>query len=161
MINLVPMIESDFQSYHDKAIDEYAGENVESGRWSVDEAYESAKKTYQKLLPDGLATPNHYLYTLTDKTTQVSVGMLWFALEEKMGQHIAFIYDIAIYSDFRRQGYASQTLTALEDHIQIHGVQQISLHVFGHNQGARALYKKFGYVETSIMMSKSLDVDEG
>jgi RimJ/RimL family protein N-acetyltransferase len=36
------------------------------------------------------------------------------------------------------------------------GADKVELHVFGHNQGARALYEKLGYTPTSIVMVKPL-----
>ena len=33
---------------------------------------------------------------------------------------------------------------------------KIQLHVFGHNSGARALYRKLGYEETNVIMTKRL-----
>jgi RimJ/RimL family protein N-acetyltransferase len=157
MIGLVPMTEADFQTYCDGAISEYAEEHVRGGRWSEEEAYEQARRQYQELLPQGLATANHFLYTLTHTSTQTPVGRLWFALQPQAGKQVAFIYDIAIEPAFRRKGYATQAFEALEQEVRTLGVQQIRLHVFGHNHEARALYEKLGFVATNVMMAKSLD----
>lgn len=157
MIALVPMTEADFQTYCERAIAEYAEEHVRGGRWSAEEAYQQARQQYQELLPQGVATPNHYLYTLTDASTQTPVGMLWFALQSQTGKQVAFIYDVAIEPSFRRKGYATQTFEALEQQVREYGVQQIRLHVFGHNHEARALYEKLGFIATNINMAKSLD----
>jgi RimJ/RimL family protein N-acetyltransferase len=157
MIALVPMTEADFQTYCERAISEYAEEHVRGGRWSEEEAYEQARRQYQELLPQGVATPNHFLYTLTDTSTQTPVGRLWFALQPQAGNQVAFIYDVAIEPAFRRKGYATQAFEALEHQARAHGVQQIRLHVFGHNHEARALYEKLGFVATNINMAKSLD----
>ena len=35
-------------------------------------------------------------------------------------------------------------------------VRSIGLHVFGHNTGARKLYQRLGYRETSVVMRKDL-----
>jgi len=37
------------------------------------------------------------------------------------------------------------------------GLMRIVLHVFGHNEGAGALYRGSGYEEKSIAMGKKLD----
>ena len=157
MIRLVPMTESDFQSYYDRAIAEYAEDHVRGGRWAAEEADEQARQSYRELLPEGLATPNQYLYTLTATNPPIPVGMLWFALQSQAGQQVAFIYDVAIDPAFRRKGYATHAFRALEDQVRAQGVHQIRLHVFGHNHEARALYEKLGYVATNIMMAKVLD----
>ena len=94
MVTLVPMTEDDFQAYYDRAIAGYAQENIRSGRWSAEEGSEQAQREYEELLPEGLATPNHFLYTVQDTTTQVGVGMFWYAIQEQAGQQQAIVYDI-------------------------------------------------------------------
>ncbi len=157
MVEFGPMTATEFDSYCQRAIAEYADEHVQSGRWSAEEALDNAAREYQKLLPDGVATPNHFLYTLKDVSTHTPVGMLWYAIETKAAQQRAFIYDVRIDPAFRRQGYATQAFRALEDLVRTHGAQQIRLHVFGHNLEARALYEKLGYIATNINMAKTLD----
>jgi ribosomal protein S18 acetylase RimI-like enzyme len=150
------MTEADFLTYHEMAITEYAQEHVRSGRWSAEEAPTHAEREYQQLLPAGLATPEHYLYTLHDDATDSDVGRLWFAIREEAGQRSAFVYDVHVFPAFQRRGYASQAFEALEQQAHALGLTQIGLHVFGHNQAARALYEKLGFVATNIMMTKSL-----
>ena len=159
MITLIPMSNLEFQNYCQRAIAEYAHEHVRSGRWSAIEAVEQATREYQQLLPDGPTTPNHYLYTLHDPSTHAHVGMLWFAVREQAGQRSAFIYDVFIDPEFRRQGYATQTLQALENQVRALGLATIGLHVFGHNHEARAMYEKLGYVPTNILMTRFLEVN--
>ena len=157
MIELEPMSADAFQRYLERAVDEYAEEHVRGGRWSPDEAIEQSRKEYQDLLPNGVDTPNHFLFTLVDSASQTPVGILWYALQSSAGRQSAFIYDITIDPAFRRQGYATQAFLALEQRVRAQGVHQIRLHVFGHNHQARALYEKLGYVATNVMMSKTLD----
>ena len=47
-------------------------------------------------------------------------------------------------------------MTALEETVRALGLDEIRLHVFGHNGAARALYRKLGFVETNVMMAKQL-----
>lgn len=157
MVRLAPMTESDFDSYYQKGVASYAEENVRGGHWSAEEALEKSAAEYRKLLPDGLATPDHYLYTIEDATTHTAVGLLWFALQRRGGQATAFVYDVSIHPPYRRQGYATRAFQALEERARELGARQIQLHVFGHNHGARALYEKLGFVPTNIIMSKALD----
>jgi ribosomal protein S18 acetylase RimI-like enzyme len=157
MIHFAPMTEGDFRSYCERAIAEYAEEHIRSGRWSAEEGHQRAAKEYQDLLPEGVATPNHFLYTLVDSNTHTPVGLLWYALESGAGQQVAFIYDVRIEPDFRRKGYATQAFRTLEEQARAQGAQQIRLHVFGHNHEARGLYEKLGFVATNIVMTKALD----
>ena len=46
MIRLVPMTESEFEAYLEKAIPEYAADKAGAGDWSEDEALERSRKDY-------------------------------------------------------------------------------------------------------------------
>ena len=63
-----------------------------------------------------------------------------------------------IYEEYRRRGYGRQTLAALDEKAKELGLDTISLHVFGHNQAAIALYQQAGYQTTSLYMAKKLSV---
>ncbi len=152
MIHLKLMSEGDFEAYLEVTIPDYAQEHVKGGRWTAEEALAAAQTEFDHLLPDGLATDNHYFYNIfADGETQ-PVGILWFAVKKDK----AFIYDVVIHDSFRRRGYATQAFLILEDKVRQLGLNTISLHVFGHNHAARALYKKLGYAETNVMISKTL-----
>jgi RimJ/RimL family protein N-acetyltransferase len=156
MLRLVPMTQADYLAFLETAVTEYAEEHVRSGRWSAEEAPARAAREYEQLLPDGVATPNNYLYTLHDEATDSDVGRLWFAIREQAGQRSAFVYDVYVAPAFQRRGYATQAFQALEQQAQALGLSQIALHVFGHNHAARALYEKLGFVATNIVMAKPL-----
>ncbi|HSO28244.1 MAG TPA: GNAT family N-acetyltransferase, partial [Anaerolineales bacterium] len=68
----------------------------------------------------------------------------------------AFIYDFVIDEAYRRRGYGRLALLALEDKAREMGIDQIALHVFGHNHAARALYESVGYQVTNLQMAKAL-----
>lgn len=157
MIQLVPMNEQEYQDYLSYAIANYGQEHVKSGQWNQEEALEEATKEYQHYLPDGLQTPNQYLYSIVDEQSRAKVGILWFALSERAGEKTAFVYDVMVYEQFRRHGYGEQAFRELETKARSLGVTKISLHVFGHNHGAIAMYEKLGYIATDINMSKSLN----
>jgi ribosomal protein S18 acetylase RimI-like enzyme len=157
MVWLQRMSEADYQAYLDKAVRNYAQEHVAAGNWLAEEALERAKKQYDDLLPQGTATENQFLFNVMAEAEIEPVGMLWFAAEKREGALKAFLYDIEIYESFRRRGYGEGALLALEEKVRALGLTTISLHVFGHNHSARALYKKHGYVETNVIMAKTLD----
>ncbi len=156
MIQLKPMSENEFNQYLEVAIADYAQEHVKGGRWTADEAPAAAQAEFDHLLPDGLATENHHIYSITAEGESQPVGMLWFAVRNQGGPK-AFIYDVQVYESFRRRGYATEAFQVFEDKVRQLGLDTISLHVFGHNHAARDLYKKLGYTETNVMMSKTLD----
>ena len=148
------MTEPDFQGYLDKAIQGYAQDNIQAGNWRQDEALERSRDAFEGYLPQGIQTPNNYLFCLINENGE-QVGILWYATLPKQ-PGLAFIYDFEIYEPFRRRGYASQALAVMEQDAKARGSSHIELHVFGFNTAARALYKKAGYVETNVMMAKNI-----
>jgi ribosomal protein S18 acetylase RimI-like enzyme len=157
MITLEPMTEAEYQSYLVPAVTGYAHEIAISAAMSEEAALESSRKQYAELLPTGRATPNNYLFTIVDAERHHPVGILWFALEEKQGRSVAFVYDVSIEEEYRRHGYGSQAFREMEKQVRELGGSRIALHVFGHNSGAVDMYTKLGYETTSVMMAKELD----
>lgn len=147
------MSEVDFKAYLEEIIPDYAQEHVQSGRWTAEEALAASQAEFAQLLPDGLATENQHLFNIMVDGESRPVGILWFAVQKGK----AFVYDIVIHDSFQRRGYATQAFLLLEDKVRQLGLNTISLHVFGHNHAARAMYQKLGYAETNVMMSKTLD----
>lgn len=156
MVMLQPMMEAELQRFLEPAILEYAQGHVDSGRWTEAEAVEKARQEFQNLLPQGVATPHHYLFTLVNEAQQ-QVGMLWFARRESQEQSIAFVYEVHIDERFRRRGYAFQAFREMEIRVRKLGWHRISLHVFGTNHAAIDLYKKLGYEMTNVLMARTLD----
>jgi len=156
MVTLEPMTEAEYQSYLGPLIQEYAEGHVADGQWAEEEALEKSTKEIQALLPEGVATPNHYLFKIVDGSQQ-KVGMLWFALRESQGQRAAFVYDVRIDEAFRRHGYGSSAFRELENRVRALGGRKISLHVFGSNLAAREMYQKLGYETTNVLMAKTVE----
>lgn len=156
MTLLTPMTETEFCAYLETAIPDFAQDKVNAGQWVPAESLELSRKGYAESLPQGLATPDNYLFAVRDGATSEQIGMLWFAAQERGGQRIAYVYDVAIDAQHQRKGHASRVFAALEVEVQKRGLSGIALHVFGHNTGAQALYQKLGYLPTNINMFKPL-----
>ena len=157
MVQLAPMQEEEYQAYLDYAIAGYAEDKVRAGNWRAEGALERSREEFMRLLPQGLATPDHYLFTIIDIVANTRVGVLWFAVVDWGSGLQAFVYDFEIDEPYRRRGYATRALQALEEKVIALGLPTISLHVFGHNHAARALYEKKGYEITNINMTKTVD----
>jgi len=155
MIRLIPMDETDFQEYLSTAIADYAQDHVVAGRWTSEDALKMATQEYNQILPNGLNSKDNYLFSIENETG-TKVGMLWFAVVERGAKKGAFVYDIEIKEEYRRHSYGEQAFRTLEEKVRQLGLQTISLHVFGHNQAARAMYEKLGYVTTNVQMSKTI-----
>jgi ribosomal protein S18 acetylase RimI-like enzyme len=154
MITLTPMTDADFRAYLEFAVSAYAQDKVDAGNWAKAESLERSRQEFQQLLPHGIHTEANFLFILLDESMQ-RVGYLWYSIDAKK-PNSAFIYDFEIYEQFRRQGYATQALKALEVHAKSKHVKRLGLHVFGHNTAARELYKKVGYLETNVNMAKEI-----
>ena len=154
MIVLQAMSEAEFSAYIAESIPEYARDKVAAGQWSEDASLELSRQGYEELLPEGLATPDNHFFTVRDAASAQVVGTLWFAVQERAGEKVAYVYDISIRPQHQRQGRGTAVFAALEREARARGLAAIGLHVFGHNTGAQALYDKLGYEATNIVMFK-------
>ncbi len=150
------MTEAEFSQFKTNSIAGYAEQNVRSGRWPSDGAVQRSAAEYEKLLPQGLATPHNHVFAVHAPEGGV-VGALWLAAIERAGVRTAYVYDIHIHEPFRKQGHARRAFKALESIAASLGLSTIGLHVFAYNTAARALYESLGYATTSVNMQKQLD----
>jgi ribosomal protein S18 acetylase RimI-like enzyme len=151
------MTESEFQRYRQHLIEGYAADKVRAGTWRPEESMDRSEQEINELLPQGVLTPDHYLFSIHDEAAAKDIGILWFAVTRWGGKDQAFIYDIEIAPEQRSKGYGSQALIALEDKVKTLGLDRIGLHVFGHNPRALKLYEKLGYEITNIHMAKQIE----
>lgn len=152
---LRPISEPEFLAWQAEAIPVLAAEKVASGQWPEAEALDRSRTEFDSLLPQGRDTANHYHFTIQDDAGG-RVGTLWFASAQRGKARIAYVYDVSVVTEPRRQGHAVRALRALEEEVRRMGLAGIALHVFGPNSAARALYAKLGYTPTNINMYKPL-----
>lgn len=145
-----------FTAYVESSIVGYAEENVASGRWPKESALARSKTEFDSLLPQGLNTPNNHLYEIIDDPNGHTVGFIWFAIQESHGTRVAFVCDVVVKKECRRQGHAKRALVALESIASELNLSAIDLHVFAHNSIAQALYAQSGYAATGINMRKPI-----
>lgn len=155
-IRLVPLSDADFDTYLERDIRLYAEENVRAGYWSEAEALDKSRKAHERLLPEGLATKNHYLFAIQEAATGVTVGSLWLMADRETERPTGFIFDLFVDEPYRRKGYARQAMLALEREAHELGLTSLGLHVFAHNPAAFALYQSLGYQVKSLNMTKLL-----
>jgi len=152
---LVPMTAEEFSVYAVESVRSFASEKARAGQWPRGEALSLAKKTFARLLPEGLATPGHTLFNILDGDGR-RVGAMWVARQKHGSDDIAYVYDVVIAEAHRRKGHAKRAFAALEAKVREWGLAGIVLHVFGHNEHAQDLYRKLGFGPTSIHMFKPL-----
>ena len=158
MVHLEPMTETQFQSYLETAVEDYAQAHLKSGDCAPEDALRLAQEDYRKLLPDGLQSKNHFLFSIRDNALAKNevIGMVWFAVKAERVVKSAFIYDFSIREDLGRKGYGRKVMERVEETVQEMGIDTVGLHVFGYNHAARTLYEKMGYQVTGIGMTKTL-----
>lgn len=152
-VRLEPMTEEQYGPWRTESQAHYAQSVAASGVPEPDAA-EEATETFGRLLPDGLATPGNHLWYAYDGDERV--GFLWMKVTERATGDTAFVYNIAVEEGLRRKGYGRAIMVAGERWCRDRGTVKIGLHVFAHNPGARTLYERLGYVETSRNMAKTL-----
>ena len=152
MVRLVPMTPAEFDGFIGGLIRDYAADHVAAGRWTPDVAEAEARTEIERLVPAGVATPNHLLFQIIADAADARVGVAWVAIEPRG----AFVYYIEIFEAHRRRGYAEQAMRQLEMIALERGATKTLLHVFGTNSAARKLYAKLGYEETNVLMAKGL-----
>ncbi|RBP07914.1 N-acetyltransferase [Rossellomorea aquimaris] len=154
MIRLQPMQDCEYTLWIQESIKEYAEEKTKAGNFQKETSLEQAENEFNQLLPDGLESKDHYLFTLLDDKNQEDVGTLWINVQEDGKE--AFIYDIKIHESKRGKGYGKEALKSLDSFAREKDISKISLHVFGHNKVALSLYQNTGFEVTNVLMSKTL-----
>ena len=147
--------ELEYDAWLALTIPAYAADKVASGQWSEDDSLELSMKEYAELLPQGLETPDNFLFTITD-LQGTAVGVLWFAVKTRFNSRVANVFDVSVWPSRQREGHAFRAFIALEDEVRRLGLSGIALHVFGHNKAAQALYAKLGFQPTNIALFKAL-----
>lgn len=149
------MTDLEYQDYLQVLIPEYARDNVEAGYWEESEALERSRKSVDILLPNGVDTPNHYLYTVADGDQRV--GIIWMRATLDTARKSGFIFDIAIDEVHRGKGYGKQAMQLIEAKARELGLETMGLHVFANNLVAKKLYDGMGYETKSLNMTKRLN----
>ncbi|MBN8280643.1 MAG: GNAT family N-acetyltransferase [Gammaproteobacteria bacterium] len=145
-----------FVVYVEAAIRGYAEDNIAAGRWPTVGAVERSRAEFEASLPQGLNTPDNYLFEILDDENGPTVGYAWYALQRKHGSCGAYIYDLEVKPEHRRKGHAYRALKAMEPLAVKAGATSIGLNVFASNVGAQALYRRLGYAPTNFNMYKAL-----
>jgi len=150
------MTETQFQAFLAWAVDELAKAQVKAGAWTELHAKPLAERLIRTLLPSGRSSQGQYLYTVQRVPEGNSVGYAWLGARQEGGKRFGVLYQLTVFERFRRQGYGSAALKAVEEKAQKLGLGAVILEVFAHNEAARGLYRKAGYQERSLILGKPL-----
>ena len=129
---------------------------MEDAGLSQNEAEEKAASDHAALFPEGKAQPDHRMY-IVERDTGEPMGRLFWATRSAPGSgKRAFLYDVYISEPFRGRGHGREAMDLLEEEVRAAGLPGIDLNVWGRNDLARSLYRKLGYEERAVFMSKDL-----
>jgi GNAT superfamily N-acetyltransferase len=156
LLALIPMKTAEFPDFFEAAANNYAEQNIANGRWNAAEALELAREETSRLLPEGEKTPDNLLFVLRDTDKDVDIGYLWYGAMTRGTKRVAFLYQLYIHAQHRRQGYGRQALQWFEDEAIRQGFDALALNVSATNPGAARLYEEAGYNPSSIVMRKQL-----
>lgn len=151
MVRLSPVNDDEYREFVDWSMRNFAAEQIKAGVCDAGNADASAKKAFAVLLPQGLQSPGQFIYVIERVSDAEKLGYMWFGIRDERGETFAALYDFMIFEQYRRHGYGRRALSALEEEARELGMKKIMLHVFAHNQAARALYLKAGYSGDEMM----------
>lgn len=150
------MTAAEFDEWQTELAEDYATEQVATGRWPSDGAVERARAENAQLLPDGRKTERMLMFTGIASDGE-PIGRAWVGLDHPRGAPgIAFLYDIEIVESKRGLGLGRSLLEAVEAATKQAGAAALELNVFGRNRVAIALYQSAGYDVVTQQMRKQL-----
>ncbi len=148
------MTTEEYEEFVERSVREYADDKLRSGEYAAETALQQSAAEFDKLLPDGLATPDTLLFT-AEGPDGAAVGLLWLALPSGRRRQ-AFVFELWVGPDQRGRGYGRAIMLAGEQELAERGVGELGLNVFGHNPVAIGLYESLGYQVTTQQMSKKI-----
>lgn len=155
MMKICQMTETEYVSFIEISMKDHIRSQILARNWTEENGPDNMEQLRLQMLPDDMATPDHYFYALKDESDK-QVGGLWFMVQSNENKRFIFVVDIQIYKEFRRRGYGSGAFGFLEAKAVEMGIDQIYLNVFEHNVTARWMYEKLGYSGDNELMMKQL-----
>ena len=150
MIALRPLREDQYEVWDAAHRAEYGRGLVEHVGMTPEQAGAKVERDVAHVLPEGLGTPNIWIWAVEQDGRVVGTVFLGFR------EGGAWLYDITIAEAERGKGYGRAAMTALEDEVRALGYDTIGLNVWGGNDVARGLYRSLGWAEESVHMRKKL-----
>ncbi|MEU8813626.1 GNAT family N-acetyltransferase [Actinoplanes sp. NPDC048796] len=142
-IELVPLTPADLDRRMPAMTAQFANALAEHHGFAAEEARRESERQTRSMLPDGVATEGQLL--CKGVAGGEEVGFLWISLPGTTFTTMAWISEIEVAEQHRSKGYGSAMIRAGEAALAARGVGRVGLHVFGHNTGARRLYRRLGY----------------
>lgn len=153
-LEVVPMSAERFERFAAESERGFAEELAATGRISLEDAVEEARRQFRTELPDGVDSDGQELFTAA--VDDEEVGVLWLGLRTRGGAPHAFVLDVAVDPAHRRRGYGRALMHAAEREARRMGAASLGLHAFGTNTAAVTLYEQLGYRRLQELVVKTL-----
>ncbi|MFG2575328.1 GNAT family N-acetyltransferase [Streptomyces sp. NPDC048481] len=144
-----PMSDAEFGPWRERALVAYAQDWAERGV-PEDEALAKSRRDHERLLPQGLATPDTLISVLEHDGEPV--GLLWLSFTGDR----AFVFDVETDEAHRGRGHGRSLMLLAEAQAIGNGKKVLGLNVFAGNTPAERLYDSLGYVPVGYSMYKNL-----
>lgn len=152
-LRLTVMTAQEFEGWRDGLSGDFADELGATGL-SDDDASDQAELTLNRLLPQGLRTPDNLLWSVREDADLV--GVAWMMLRKRSSSTEAVVRDLYIEQRARRQGRGRALLQILEREARERGAAHLSFRFFGRNTAAKSMCDSLGFEVSSVTMYKRL-----
>jgi ribosomal protein S18 acetylase RimI-like enzyme len=104
---------------------------------------------------EALGQPGHAVYVAADG--EHVVGLVTVSEHTHFSSQVdAYVGELAVEAGMERRGIASQLMTAAEAWAAARGLRFLTLETGAANQPARELYRKLGYQEEDVRLTKAI-----
>ena len=144
----------EFPEWKAGSVESYSADMQENGGMPRDAADAKAISDFDRLLTQGVETPEHFVHVIEEDGSVV--GYLWLALRNSPSERVLFVYEVRIAEEARGRGLGRAAMEFAERFAAEQGLGRIELNVMGGNDVARGLYRVLGYDEVAVYMGKTL-----
>lgn len=113
--------------------------------------------SYIRRLKETMKDVRNFAEFLEDEEGRLA-GYLWVVFEDIEGYSttVAYVMDLGVTADFRRQGTAMEMLEHIEEEVRSRGATILRSDTGIENEASQNLHEKFGFKTYHIMYEKSL-----
>lgn len=149
-----PMTPGEYARWEDGAVAAYA-ESLITRSIPEETAFQLARTSHSRHLPDGLATEGAHLHYLIHEGE--TAGYAWVSrFEMHPGLLVGYVFDVEVREEFRGRGYGRALMLQAERIALAAGDERLGLHVVTANTPALRLYESLGYEPTRYNLTKQL-----
>lgn len=124
-------------------------------RWRDPAAVRRAAQNWVQTTIDTAAQPDHAVYVAV--ASDRVVGVVGVRDQTHFtGQTDAYVGELAVASGMERRGIATALMTAAEAWAAHRGLAFLTLHTGAANLPARSLYRRLGYQEEELLLTKAI-----